>query len=42
MNIAEMVDERLVSFGFEAQNRDEVFEGLGKMMYEAEIGRAHV
>ena len=35
MNIAEMVDERLVSFGFEAQNRDEVFEGLGKMMYEA-------
>jgi len=25
MNIAEMVDERLVSFGFEAQNRDEVF-----------------
>lgn len=35
MNIAEMVDERLVSFGFEAQNRDEVFEGLGRMMYEA-------
>ncbi len=35
MNIAEMVDERLVSFGFEARNKDEIFEGLGKMMYQA-------
>jgi fructose-specific phosphotransferase system IIA component len=35
MNIADMVDERLVSFGFEASSKDDVFRGLGKMMYDA-------
>ncbi|WP_122643538.1 PTS sugar transporter subunit IIA [Luxibacter massiliensis] len=35
MNIAEMVDEKLVSFGFEAETKDDVLTGLGKMMYDA-------
>ena len=35
MNIAEMVDEKLVSFGFEAGTKDDVLKGLGKMMYDA-------
>ena len=35
MNIADMIDEKLVSFGFEAANKDEVLKGVGKMMYDA-------
>lgn len=35
MNIAEMVDKKLVSFGFAAGNKDEVLRGLGRMMYDA-------
>lgn len=35
MNIVEMIDEKLVSFGFDAASKDDVFEGLGKMMYDA-------
>ncbi|MCI5900270.1 MAG: PTS sugar transporter subunit IIA [Lachnospiraceae bacterium] len=30
-----MIDEKLVSFGFDAASKDDVFEGLGKMMYDA-------
>lgn len=35
MNIAEMVDEKLVSFGFEARDKDEVLKGLAGMMFDA-------
>lgn len=35
MNIAEMVDEKLVSFGFEARDKDEVLKGLASMMFDA-------
>lgn len=35
MNIAEMMDENLVSFGFDARNKDDVLQGVGKMMYDA-------
>ena len=35
MNIAEMVDEKLVSFGFDARTKDDVFKSLGRMMYDA-------
>jgi len=35
MNIAEMVDKRLISFGLDAGNKEEVFKSLAKMMYEA-------
>ena len=35
MNIEEMLDENLVSFGFEADTKDDVLKGIGKMMYEA-------
>ena len=32
MNIAEMIDEKLVSFDFDARTKDDVLKGLGKMM----------
>lgn len=35
MNIAEMVNEELVNFGFDAKTKDDVIKGLGKMMYDA-------
>lgn len=35
MNIAEMVDKRLISFGLDAGSKEEVFKSLAKMMYEA-------
>lgn len=35
MNIAEMVDEKLISFGFDAKIKDDVLKGIGKMMYDA-------
>lgn len=35
MNIADMIDEKLVNFGFEAADKDEVLKGVGKMMYDA-------
>ena len=35
MNIAEMIDEKLVSFDFDARTKDDVLKGLGKMMYDA-------
>ena len=35
MNIAEMIDEKLVNFNFEAGTKDDVLKGLGKMMYDA-------
>lgn len=35
MNIAEMVDEKLISFGFDAKNKDDVLRGIGRMMYDA-------
>ena len=35
MNISEMVNEKLVNFGFDAKTKDDVIRGLGKMMYDA-------
>ena len=35
MNITEMIDEKLVSFDFDAKTKDDVLKGLGKMMYDA-------
>ena len=35
MNIAEMVDENLISFGFDAGTKDDVLKGIGRMMYDA-------
>lgn len=35
MNIAEMVDEKLISFGFDAGTKDDVLKGIGRMMYDA-------
>lgn len=35
MGIIEMIDERLVSFGFDARNKDDVLKGLGRMMFDA-------
>ncbi len=35
MNIAEMIDKRLIDFGFQAETKDDVLKGLGKMMYDA-------
>lgn len=35
MNIAEMIDERLVSFAYPATSKDDILKGLGKMMYDA-------
>ena len=35
MNVSEMVNEKLVNFGYEAKTKDDVIKGLGKMMYDA-------
>ena len=35
MNITEMIDEKLVSFAFDAKTKDDVLKGVGKMMYDA-------
>ena len=35
MNIAEMVNEKLISFGFDAETKDDVLQGVGRMMYDA-------
>lgn len=35
MNITEMIDEKLVSFDFDARTKDDVLKGLGQMMYDA-------
>ncbi len=35
MNITEMIDYKLVSFGFDARTKDDVLRGIGKMMYDA-------
>ena len=35
MNVAEMIDERLVSFSYEASTKDDVLNGLGQMMFKA-------
>ena len=35
MNITEMIDEKLVSFDFNARTKDDVLKGLGQMMYDA-------
>lgn len=35
MNIVDMIDEKLVSFDFEASDKDDVLKKVGKMMYDA-------
>ena len=35
MNVSEIVNEKLVNFGYEAKTKDDVIKGLGKMMYDA-------
>lgn len=35
MNIAEMIDEKLIRFDFDAKTKDDVIKGVSKMMYDA-------
>lgn len=35
MNIAEMIDEKLVDFSFDARTKDDVLKGVGQMLYDA-------